>query len=166
MHQRRKLTDTSLSNTGEINHSKRNRNQISHNNTDQDRSQFPDSFSKMVQCRNNDQGKKCDRPVLPGTIIWITGTTRHIVDGCRIQGKTDGKYNGSCDQRWEKYTNLLHQKTHDYSNDTTYNLSSHDCCDPIGLRYRLHTRYIGETYTHNNRQTGTDGKLCFTTDWK
>ena len=44
----------------EIYHSKRNRNQISHYNTNQNRCQFPDSLSKMIQSCNNDQREKCN----------------------------------------------------------------------------------------------------------
>ena len=103
MHELRKLEYFCLAYACEVYHTKRNGYQITGNNTNQDGSQLQDSLTKMVQCSYNCQSEECHQPVLPGAIIRVACAASHIVDRCRIQGQSDGKYNRTSDQRREEH---------------------------------------------------------------
>ena len=93
-------------------HSEEQCDDISTDDTDQNGCQFPDSFSKMIQYRYNSQCQNSDQPILPGTIIFAAYPSGHIVNGSRIQRKSNCKYNGSSDQRREKFADLPDKKSH------------------------------------------------------
>lgn len=113
------------------------------------------SPAKMIQSCHNRQCQKCHKPVLPGTIIRITCSAGHIINCCRIKGKSDCKYNGSCNQRREKYANFFNQKSHDNCHNAANDLCSQNRTDSVPFCDCLHTRYIGKTYSHDHRKTGS-----------
>ena len=115
----------------------------------------------MVQCSYNCQCDECYQPVLPGTVIRIACAARHVVDRCRVQGQTNGKYNGTCDQRREENSDLLDQNTHDKCYHTTDDLRAQDRRDPIAFCDRLHTWNVGKADTHDHRESGSQGKAAF-----
>ena len=155
MHKLWKLKYFCFSDTWKIYHSKRNRHHISYENTDQYRSKLQDSLSKMIQCSNNGKSQKSNHPVLPWTIIRVTCSARHIVNCCRIQGKSNGKDNCSCDQWWKKYPDFFYQDSHNKSNNATYDLRTKNRTDSITFCNCLHTWYISKTYPHDHRQSWT-----------
>ncbi len=78
--------------------------------------------------------------------MLIGCTTGHIVDGCRIQRKTNGKYNRTCDQRWEKLPDLFNKQTtikQQYRRLSVPQYGRHI----ILSRYSLHRRNIRKTDT-------------------
>ena len=156
MQRLRNLKSACFSHTGKIYHAKRNGNNISSQHTDQNGGKLPDSLAKMVQCCYHSESKKCDQPVLPGTIIRIGGTASHVINSSGIQGKSDSKYHRSCDQRWEKYPDLLHQDSHNDRHNTTYDLCSHNGINSVTICNSLHTWHISKAYTHDHRKAGSD----------
>ena len=155
MHELRKLEYFCLAYACEVYHTKRNGYQITGNNTNQDGSQLQDSLTKMVQCSYNCQSEECHQPVLPGAIIRVACAASHIVDRCRIQGQSDGKYNRTSDQRREEHSDLTDQYTHDKGYNTTNNLCTKDCRDSIAFCDRLHTWNVGKADTHDHRKSGS-----------
>ena len=164
VHQLGQLEHACISNTGQIHHAKGNGYQISGQHTDQNGGKLPDSFSKMIQRSYNSQGEECNQPVLPGTVVRIGSSACHIVDGSWIQGKSNGENYCSCDQRREKYANLLHQNSHDNRYNSTCDLRSHNGINSVSVRNGLHTWHICEADTHDHGKSGTNPKLF--PDWK
>ena len=55
----------------------------------------------MIQESDYHQSEKGYQPVPPGAVIRAAHASGHIVDGRGVQGKANGKYNGSGNQRRE-----------------------------------------------------------------
>ena len=153
------LEHTCLTHAWKIHHSEWNGYHISGQHTNQNRRKLPDSFSKVVQGCYHSKGKESHQPVLPGAIIRIRGSTSHVVDRSGIQGKSDGKYHCSCNQRRKKYSDLFYHNAHDNGNNTAYNLGSQNGVDSVPVRNGLHTWYICEADTHNDGKSWTNPVL-------
>ena len=82
----------------------------------------------------------------------MSGTTCHITDRGRIQGKTDGKDNGTGYDIREQLTNLLYENRKYNSYDTADDLCAHDGTDTEFTADRSQGRYICEAGTHDNRE--------------
>ena len=115
----------------------------------------------MVQSRHNRQGKKRHQPVLPGTVVLASCSSCHIVYSGGIQGKTNGKYYRSRDQRREEHPDLPDKKPHYKCYDSANDLGSENRRNSISFSYGLHTGYVGEADTHDHGKSGTDGKPAF-----
>ena len=85
-------------------HSEEQCDDISTDDTDQDGCQLPDAFPKMIQYRYNSQCQNT-RPAnfARSHNLRCRYPAGHIVNGSRIQRKSNCKYNGSSNQRREEF---------------------------------------------------------------
>ena len=166
MHNLRELKYAGCGYTAKTHHTKKSRDNISRKHSDQDRSQLHDPFSEMVQYSYNDKRKDSHSPVLPGAVSLTAGAACHIVDGCGIQGETNGKHNGSRDQRRKEYPDLPYQQSHHYCHASAYDLRAEYGCNTVSLGNGLHTRHIGKADAHDDGQGGADVESAFAAQGK
>ena len=106
----------------------------------------------MVQSYDNNQGKQSGKPVFPGTVIRVGGSSCHVIDRSGVQGKSDGEDDRAGYQRREQYTDLSDEDTDEQRDTATDNLGAEDRRDVKTFSDRLHAWHVSKADTHNDRQ--------------
>ena len=76
----------------------------------------------MIQTDHHGQSEDRHQPVLPGTVGFTGSSSGHIIYGCRIQGKTDGEYYRSGNDRGKQNADFFNCKADKDGYDTADDL--------------------------------------------
>ena len=148
------LDEAGIGDRLERGHTKKRGKDITDAHAEQDRGCFDDAFAVMVEHSHDGQGKKSDQPVLPGPIVFGSGTSRHVVDRRRIEGQADGEHDDTGDERREKLAQGFHEGTDQNGSDTADDLGAKDRAQWVLPSDGCQGRQIGKADADDNGQPG------------